>query len=431
MIEKLRNLESEAVAADTQRRRAIVDAALDGERKAKSEFAAASRKLATLFDSGSRCRQRKRIQPGQERRWRSASIQGQKKAAKEHAAKTKPIEDCARDGRRLSPTPGCFSPPEYRKFKLNPEATDARLAESYDRYTDPSDELFTRLARMEPPLKLLESLIIPKAMKGGREAWVFVFVILPLVGLAFTVGSEVNMTTMIGAAVVVGAALALLLRTWLLKLSQSQLESRYTPLMHALADADALTAHCRGLVDAAIKDERKKIAVRRDDELRRCEEAYRKAFAAAEAHRDEKLRKINEVYATRMVEVQTTQQRGMREAIEQHDRRLAELRVQVQTSLPRLDQKFKSLKEPVSARATAETAWRRDGQPMARRHESRGGRARCDQPRGRRLLPGVERRLLVRPRVARGRAPRASVGDGPARRKLASACRGERRPTPG
>ncbi len=126
--------------------------------------------------------------------------------------------------------------------------------------------------------------------------------------------------------------LAFLLRTWLVKLSQSQLESRYAPLMHSLADADALTAHCRGLVDAAFKDERKKIAARRDDELKRVEENYRKAFAAAEAQRDEKLRKINEVYAKRMVEVQTTQQRDMRDAIEQHDRRLAELRVQVETS---------------------------------------------------------------------------------------------------
>ena len=96
----------------------------------------------------------------------------------------------------------------------------------------------------------------------------------------------------------VGGVLAFVLRTWLVKLSQSQLESRYAPLMHALADADALTAHCRGLVDAAFKEERKKIAARRDDELKRIEETYRKAFAAAEAHRDEKLRKINEVYAS-------------------------------------------------------------------------------------------------------------------------------------
>ena len=44
-----------------------------------------------------------------------------------------------------------------------------------------------------------------------------------------------------------------------------------------------LTAHCRGLVDAAFKEERKRIAARRDDDLKRAEENYRKAFAAAEA----------------------------------------------------------------------------------------------------------------------------------------------------
>ena len=116
-----------------------------------------------------------------------------------------------------------------------------------------------------------------------------------------------------------------------------------------------MTSHCRGLLDAALKEERKKIAAHRDSEVKRIEEDYRKAFAAAEAQRDERLRKINEVYATRMVEVQTAQQREMREAIEQHDQRLAELRVQVETSLPRLDAKYKSLKERLAA--SYETAW--------------------------------------------------------------------------
>ena len=86
------------------------------------------------------------------------------------------------------------------------------------------------------------------------------------------------------AAVVVGGVLAFLLRTWLVKLSQSQLESRYVPLMHSLADADALTAHCRGLVDAAFKEERKKIAARRDEELKRVDENYKKAFAVGRGH---------------------------------------------------------------------------------------------------------------------------------------------------
>ena len=62
------------------------------------------------------------------------------------------------------------------------------------------------------------------------------------------------------------------------------------------------------------------MTARRDEELKRAEQNYRKAFVAAEAHRDERLRKINEVYAERMVEVQTTQQRDMRDALDEHDR---------------------------------------------------------------------------------------------------------------
>ena len=168
LIEKLRNLESDAVTADGKRRRAIVDAALDGERKAKAEFAAASRKLATLFDSARDVAKSEYNQAKNDAAGRFDS--GQKKAAKENAGKTKPIDDCAgmADGyrQRLAVLAA-----DYGKFKLNPEAPEP-TRESYDRYTDPSDELFTRLARMEPPLKLVESLIIPKAMKGGNEAWV-------------------------------------------------------------------------------------------------------------------------------------------------------------------------------------------------------------------------------------------------------------------
>ena len=116
------------------------------------------------------------------------------------------------------------------------------------------------------------------------------------------------------------------------------------------------TAYCRGLVDAAFKEERKRIAIRREDELKQAEDKYRKAFASAEAQRDERLRKINEVYAERMVEVQTAQQRDMREALQVHDRRLDELRGQVQTSLPRLDEKYQVLKERLAE--THDKAWR-------------------------------------------------------------------------
>ena len=83
---------------------------------------------------------------------------------------------------------------------------------------------------------------------------------------------------------------------------------------------------------------------------------FEKTFAAAESLRDEKLRKINEVYAERMVEVQTTQQRDMRDAIAEHDRRIEELRQQAETSIPKLDEKYKVLKERLCT--GYENAWR-------------------------------------------------------------------------
>jgi DNA segregation ATPase FtsK/SpoIIIE, S-DNA-T family len=348
LLEKLKVIESEAKTADEKRRRAVVDAALDGERKAKSEFAAASRKLATMFDGARDVARNEHTQGKAD--VASSFDSAQRKAGKEHAEKTKPIDDSARMANGFRERLGSLAA-VYAKFKLKPEAPEP-TRESYDRYSDPSDELFTRLARMETPLKLLEGLIIPKAMKGAGEAWVFVFVIVPLVGLALFMG--LDMYGMI-AALVVGGVVAFALRMWLVKLSQSQLESRYAPLMHALADADALTAYCRSGIDAVFKEERKKIAARREEDLKRVEETYRKAFATAEAHRDEKLRKINEVYASRMVEVQTTQQRDMREALDQHDRRLAELRTQVETSVPKLERDYKSQKERFAK--GHETAW--------------------------------------------------------------------------
>jgi hypothetical protein len=348
-VGKFEGLEREAHSDDEKRRRSIVDAATQGEATAKSEFAAGSRKIATIFDSH---RDTTKVEYNRAKNKALAGFDsGQKKAAREHADQTRPIDDSAamadayRD--RLA-----FLAADYKKFKLNPEAPPP-TRESYDKFADPGDELFTRLARMETPLKLLEGLIIPKAMKGAREAWVFIVLILPLVGIAIAYeGGEIG----IGAAAVLGLTLAVLLRTWLVKLSKTQLERLYNPLHQTLSDADVLTAYCRGVVDAQLKEERRRLTAMRDDELKRAEDEYRKSIANGEAHRDERLRKINEVYAERMVEIQTGQQRDLRAALDAHDRRLSELRAQVEISFPKLERKYQSMKEQIKGRY--ETAWR-------------------------------------------------------------------------
>ncbi|MFI5456634.1 MAG: FtsK/SpoIIIE domain-containing protein [Isosphaerales bacterium] len=349
LVEKLETLDREARTNDEKRRRAIIDAAIEGEAKAKAEFAAASRKIATLFES---FRDTAKTDYSAGKAEAAATFDsGQKKAAKEHAAKTKPIDDSARladsTRNRLASLAA-----DYLKFGLNPEPPKPS-PESYDKLDDPGDELFTRLTRMETPLRLLEGLIIPKSLKGKREAWIFIVLILMMVGLVayFGGGELIGM----GAAAVAGATIAFLLRTWLAKLSKFQLERVYTPLMQNLADADGLTAYCRSLVDSAFKEQRRRVTTRRDDDLKRVEENYRQAFIAAEAQRDERLRKINEVYAEGMVAIQTRQQRDLREALDAHDRLMAEIRARSETSPPKLDNKYKALKEQI--RTDRDAAW--------------------------------------------------------------------------
>jgi DNA segregation ATPase FtsK/SpoIIIE, S-DNA-T family len=349
LVDKVGKLDREARAADEKRRRTIVQVAMEGESSAKSEFAAASRKIATMFDAS---RDTAKSDLGTAKAEATqAHDSGQRAAAKEHAAKTKPIDDSARQADSIRGRLATLAA-DYTKFKLDPEPP-AAMPESYEKFTDPADELFTRLSRMETPLRLLEGLIIPKSMKGGREAWVFILLIALCAGLVALVTLE---PISIAAGAVIGAVLGYLLRTWLVKLCKTQLQRLYVPLTQSLADADALAAYCRAQVDARLKTEKRRLIARREDDLKLADENYRRAFVTAEAKRDEKLRKINEVYAERMVEIQTTQQRDMRDAIDVHDRRMAELKAYSDTAFPKLDGKYKSLKERIAGGYDA--AWR-------------------------------------------------------------------------
>jgi ABC-type multidrug transport system fused ATPase/permease subunit len=347
LTERFQRLEAEANADDAKRRRAIVDAAIQGESRAKNDFAAGSRKIATLFDSH---RDTTRADYQKAKADTTARHEaGQKKAAREHQEKIKPIDDCGKIADAYRDRLAAIAL-DYAKFKLSTD-TPPPLRESYEKLSDPGDELFNRLARLEMPLKLLQGLIIPKSMKGAREIWVFLILTLPLIGIAF--GLELGEIG-IGAAAVVGIALGAALRTWLINLSKSQLERYYNPLMQSLADADGLAAFCRTKVDTLLKEERIRLTREREDGLKQAEANYNKAIAAGEAARDEKLRKINELYAQQMVDVQTNQQVQMRDALELHDRKLSDLRGQVETSFPKLDSKYNALKQEIHERHKAE-----------------------------------------------------------------------------
>jgi hypothetical protein len=346
--ERVEQFEREARTNDEQRRRTIVETGLRGEAEAKQEFAEASRRIAMDFD---KVRESARNDLGRGRAAASADFDsGQKKALKEHAEAVRPLEELGQQAdshrERLATLAA-----DYSKLRLNPESP-APSGEDLSKFEDPVEELFNRLTRMEAPLKLLEGLIIPKLMKGSREVWLYAIVVGAVVGLAALAGGGL---TGIAGGLAGGAALAVLLRMWLIKLSKDQLERYYVPLMQALADADHLAANHRAHLDAWLQDAKKAAAARREEDLKRAEANHARTIATGESKRDERLRKINEVYAQRVTEVQTTQQRDLRDAIDAHDRLMAEIKSQAEAKAIKLDEQYRSLKEKVRTRH--ETSW--------------------------------------------------------------------------
>src|SRR5208337_4084984 len=178
LVEKYQSLDREARSDDEQRRRTIIDDAMAGE--AKADFAASSRRIASEFDT---LREKAKNEYNRARNDAASQLEaGNRKAATEHTQALQPlsdavkVSDCFRD--RLATLAA-----EYGKFKLAPDLP-APSRESYSKFTEPVDELFDRLGRMEPAIKILEGLIVPKTMKGAREAWVFIVPLLICVGIA-------------------------------------------------------------------------------------------------------------------------------------------------------------------------------------------------------------------------------------------------------
>ncbi len=348
LVEKYQSLDRETRSNDEQLRRMIIDDAMVGESKAKAGFAASSRRIASEFDS-----LRESAKNEYNRALGDAASQldaGNRKAATEHTQALQPLSDALEvsDGFRARLATVAA---EYGKFKLVPDLPGPSR-ESYSKFTDPVDELFKRLGRMEPTIKILEGLIIPKTMKGAREAWVFIVPLLVCVGIAIALELP---AAGIAGLVVTGLAVGGLLRTWLVQLSKTQLQRLYNPLVQSLADADGLTAYCRAQAETRYAEERKRLATRHEEDMKRAKESHVQAIDIGETKRDERIRQINEIYAQRMVDVQTAQAREMSEAVESHRRRMAEIQTQSESNLVKLDEHYKSLKEQVRTRF--ETKW--------------------------------------------------------------------------
>ncbi|WP_165245908.1 FtsK/SpoIIIE domain-containing protein [Paludisphaera soli] len=346
LTRRVAQLEKDETAADERRLREVAEAASAGEARAKNEFAMGSRRIAAEFDALRQTAKSKLARDKSDAM--GGHDAGQKVAAQEHAAAAKPLQDAAAilDSYRERLAVVAV---DFRKFGLDPEPPPP-ARESFDKFAEPGDELFERLSRMGPPLKLLERLIIPRTLKGANEAWVYVSTALLGGGIGLALGADFTVALILAG---VGLALGLALRMKLAALAKEQLERLYVPLMQSSSAAAALGDHCKSRIDGRFQESLRTLAARRDKDLERAKEVHTLTIAQGEADRDERLRQINEVYARKLRENAEERERRSREAAETHARKAADLKAKAEAGAIQLEEGYATAK--AQARAVHES----------------------------------------------------------------------------
>ena len=357
-------MQAAEVHDDSTRRRAIGDASIASEASAKDEFARASRKIASDFDS---VRESARSDYTKTKGRISVDFESaEKEASRGYAEARKPVDDATRliESRR-DRLAVLFE--DYRHFGLPEAPTLPTPTRGGHKVENPVDKAFDRLQKLEPNLRMLEGLVIPKSMKGKRFLWLFaILFVVPVVPLILALGPQVGLPVAVGVAAIGGY----LLKVQLYSLSRNQVGKLIYPLWQALVDAQALVEEARSTADEQYRVARLKAATDRDAAIQKAKARQAKTIADGEADRDERLRVINEVYARRKVETQTKLARDMREAVDLHDRNMAELPTLREAAFRKLEDKYGVVKEKIrshheTTRDALASRWR-EGMATAR-----------------------------------------------------------------
>lgn len=354
--QRVRELEDEYREADERLRRSIVEEATAAESRAKTDFGDSSRRIAAEFDAHREKAKRDRARAEADANGDHKS--GRKVAAQARETQLRPVLD-AREVLKNYRQRLATLATDYRKFELDTELPPPSR-ENYDKFDPPADELLKRITGMSEPLRLLEKLVIPKAMKGANEVWVYILTVALMLGFGAMIGLGGSSLVVLA---IVGLVLGLALRIQLVNLSKTQLQRLYKPLIQALADAESLASHARTRIDAKTQDAAKRLAAQLASALQKAKTDHAEAIAQGEAHRDERLREINDVYARKLADIQTTQSSRMKEAVEAHEHRVSELRSKNEAGALRLDADGQAFREQTEADyktglAAARDRWR-------------------------------------------------------------------------
>ena len=333
-------------STDERRRKEIAEALSTGQATAKAEFSKVSRKLAGDFD---RAREDAK-KAHDDSRWEAGTVfdaaeKGNKDRDAEYKKRLKEAVGGLDDQRERTG----FVVDRSKKFGI---AEISPLPSMQVFKTDePIGLLVDKISKVEPELRLLEGLAIPKAMAGrGGDLGLFVLLFAALI---YPLGASLGWAA--GAGVAAGVALvgAIGLRVWLFGVSKMQVNRGYLPIAQQHADADALAQQAAAWVAERYKARRDELVTRRDEDLRKAKKKHDQAISGAEDTRDERLQKANERLAQLTREVKATAQGDSQKAAADREARLAEALAEHEGETVRLEVSYQQLKAEIKARHEA------------------------------------------------------------------------------
>ena len=389
---------------EKRRQRRSLMTAMTGEGQAKAEFASASRQIAADFDTLretaeaelNRARKRRR-QPG------SRPATGKRPPGIPQAMKPMRRPQIA-DGfrHRLAALAD-----DYAQVQAQARASwPAR--ETYTKFEKPDDEVFDRLAKMEPALRILEGLIIPKSLKGAAKPGRSSSSLARLRGHRDSCwdSRHPRWPGWPSPALALGG----LLRTWLVKLPQRSLSGCTTRCASRWPTLDGLNAHCKALADARLP--RNGSGWPRDEELEAGQGEPRQGPSPT-ARNGPRRASAADQRDLRPADGRGPDQPGQRDARGRHattTRQMAEIPAESERNLAKLDDDYKTLKEQITDRYENEMDG--PGRPLARGDEARDRRARQVSQGGRPDWPGLGRSVLGRLAAAQARSARRPLRHG-------------------
>jgi ABC-type multidrug transport system fused ATPase/permease subunit len=356
ILDRATSRTAEETRADEERRRAITAAAIDGEAKAKNDFAKNSRAIAAEFEQ-----KRSAAQAAfQQTRWEATTIfeAGDKNARQRHLDDSAHLKQVADLLLGMCESADAFHD-RCREFGVASFAAGPDV-EDFQKHKDPITILYERLTQInDSDLAFFTNLAIPRAMSGGGGLWLAGFI--AVLG-ALAAGFALGWSTGAPAGAVAGLALGLLLRHWLRSLARKQVDSAYLPLKQKLANAEALAGYCHKWIEDNLQAATLELKSKRDREFQAAKERLDRAILEAESLRDEKLRALNEAYLKLRTDIQTTQQREMKLAVEQHDHAIRDIESERASALDQLERKYQAAKSALqekyqSAWNALEAAW--------------------------------------------------------------------------